>query len=448
MNFSLDFSDSIRGHYHLFSVLNLIYCLEKTDLRMNTNFPPIIQQYKADKESVYNTWFINNEERLKAFRSIRRGVMQVVEDIKCKRFPNDFKGSSLEFVLTCITEQKQVFEGAAHPFYWKPKLRIPDIYENEINKQAFGQFLENCLNAKNEEQIIREIIRLDSLKIKGLGPAVASILYFLHPIIIPPFNTAIINGFNYLFKDKKKLGSWSEYLKLREVLIDANNQHRSELSSDLGAIAGLLFEIGMQKLVLGGDEYLSQTERTKLEKLIEKRHEEVKTEKEEENLHTEMQYHLLKIGKALGYDVIPASNDKSKGYAGNNFSFMSISSFPYFELDRETLNTVKLIDVLWFEKGTNNVIAAFEVEKSTSIYSGILRLTDLSYTIADGDEVFYLIVPDKREKDVLLQLSRPAIKKNSTIIKYILFSELRKHCDALCTFGDSHRIMEKIARSA
>ena len=414
---------------------------------MNLNFPPIIKQYKSDKESVYNTWFINNEERLKAFRSIRRGVMQVIDDIKCKRFPNDFKGSSLEFVLTCITEQKQVFEGAAHPFYWKPKLRIPDIYENENNKQAFAQFLENCLNAKTEEQILKEIIKLDALKIKGLGPAVASIIYFLHPTIIPPFNTAIINGFNYLYKDKKKLGSWNEYLKLREVIIETNNQHRSELSSDLGAIAGLLFEIGMQKLVLGGDEYLSETERKKLERLIEKRHEEVKSEKEEDNLHTEMQYHLLKIGNALGYDVIAASNDRSKSYNGSSFSFMCLQQFPEINLEKETLNTVKLIDVLWFAKGTNNVIAAFEVEKSTSIYSGILRLTDLSYTIADGDEVFYLIVPDKREKDVVLQLCRPAIKKNNTIIKYILFSELRQHCDALCKFGDSHRIMEKIAKA-
>lgn len=414
---------------------------------MNANFPSLIQQYKRDKESVYNTWFINNEERLKAFRSIRRGVIQVIEDIKCKRFPNDFKGSSLEFVLTCITEQKQVFEGAAHPFYWKPKLRIPDIYENEGNKQAFGQFLENCLNAKSEDQIIKEIIKLDGLKIKGLGPAVASILYFLHPTIIPPFNTAIINGFNTLFQDKKKLGSWSEYLKLREVLVNTNNQYRSELSSDLGAIAGLLFEIGTQKLVLGGDEYLSETERHKLEKLIEKRHQEVKSEKEEEDLHTEMQYHLLKIGNALGYDVIPASNDRSKAHCGNSFSFMCLGQFPDINLDKDTLNTVKLIDVLWFEKGTNNVIAAFEVEKSTSIYSGILRLTDLSYSIAKKDNVFYLVVPNTREKDVVLQLSRPAIKSIQTPIKYILFSELRQHCDALCKFGDSHKIMEKIAKS-
>ena len=128
---------------------------------------------------------------------------KVVDDIKNKKFGNDFKGTSLEFVLSCITEQKQVFEGAAHPFYWKPKLRIPDIYESESNKQSFGQFLENCLNVKSEDQIIKEIIRLDSLKIKGLGPSVASIFYFLHPTIIPPFNTAIINGFNFLFKDKK-----------------------------------------------------------------------------------------------------------------------------------------------------------------------------------------------------------------------------------------------------
>lgn len=410
------------------------------------NISHIIKQYKSDKESVYNTWFINNDERLKAFRSIRRGVIQVIDDIKNKQFPNDFKGSSLEFVLTCVTEQKQVFEGAAHPFYWKPKLRIPDIYENQENKQAFGQFLENCKNAKIEEQIVKEILKLDELKIKGLGPAVASIIYFLHPTIIPPFNTAIINGFNHLFKDKKKLGSWSEYLKIREVLIDVNSKHKSELSNDLGAIAGLLFEIGMQKLVIGGDEYLSEVERQKFEKLIEKRHKEIKSEKEGEGLHTEMQYHLLKIGNSLGYDVICASNDKSKSYNGNNFSFLCLPKFPEMAADNDTASTIKLIDVLWYQKNTNNVIAAFEVEKSTSIYSGILRLTDLSYTIADGDEVLYLITPDSREKDVQLQLSRPAIKNNKVKIKYILFSDLRQHCDALCKLGDNHLIMEKIAK--
>ena len=86
----------------------------------------------------------------------------------------------------------------------------------------------------------------------------------------------------FYFRPKRKLGSWNEYLQVREVLIDTNSRHRSELSSDLGAIAVLLFEIGTQKLALGTDEYLSEPERKKLEKLIEKRKADVEQEKQEE----------------------------------------------------------------------------------------------------------------------------------------------------------------------
>jgi len=194
--------------------------------------------------------------------------MDVIQDIKAGKFGNDFKGSSLEFVLSCITEQKQMFEGAAHPFYWKPKLRIPDIYEDEANKIAFGQFLETCLNATKEEQLVKEIIRLSSRNIKGLGPSVANILYFLHPTLIPPFNTAILNGFNALFNEKQKLGSWESYLKMREVMLHTNMQHRNELSTDLGAVAGLLFEIGTKKLLIDGSAHLDDVQRDKVEKLL------------------------------------------------------------------------------------------------------------------------------------------------------------------------------------
>ncbi|NOS93195.1 MAG: hypothetical protein HOP30_14840 [Cyclobacteriaceae bacterium] len=410
------------------------------------SLPDIIKSYKHDPASVYNTWFIGNEERLKAFRAIKRGVLQVIDEIKNEKFGNDFKGSSLEFVLTAITEQKQVFEGAAHPFYWKPKMRIPDIYENQNNKRAFGQFLENCYGATKEEQIIREIIKLDALKIKGLGPAVASILYFLHPTILPPFNTAIVNGFNYLFRDNKKLGSWQEYLKMREVILKTNADNKDQLSNDLGAIAGLFFEIGSKNIIIEG-QVISEEEKAKLLKQYDRRHKEVLDEKHEEDLHTEMQFHLLKVGKALGYDPITASNDRSKCYGEINFSFISLDKFPTLSIDKETLGTIQLIDVIWFERGTTKVVCAFEVEKSTSIYSGILRLSDLAFSLSDHSSSLFIIIPDKREKDVLLQLSRPSIKKSQVLIKYILFSDLREHCDALCKFGDSHMILEKIAKT-
>ena len=406
----------------------------------------IIKKYKDDPSSVYNTWFIGNEERLKAFRAIKRGVLQVIEDIKNEKFGNDFKGSSLEFVLTAITEQKQVFEGAAHPFYWKPKMRIPDIYENQSNKKAFGQFLENCINTNKEDQIIREIIKLDELKIKGLGPAVASILYFLHPTILPPFNTAIVNGFNYLFRDNKKLGSWQEYLKMREVIVKTNADNKDQLSNDLGAIAGLLFEIGNKNIIIEG-QLISEDDKLKLLKQYDKRHKEVLSEKHEEDLHTEMQYHLLRVGKALGYDSIAASNDRGKCYGEVNFSFISLNKFPELSVDKDTLSTIQLIDIIWFEKNSNKAVCAFEVEKSTSIYSGILRLSDLAISFSDHDTSLFIIIPNNREKDVLLQLSRPSIRNSNIKINYILFSDLREHCDALCKFGESHKILEKIAKS-
>jgi len=406
----------------------------------------LLNKYKSDEESVYNTWFINNNERLKAFHSIKYGVKTVINDIKSKKFGNDYKGSSLELVLNSITEQKQVFTGAAHAFYWKPKLRIPDIYEDEDNKLAFAKFLENCSKATKEEQIIKEIIYLDELKIKGLGPAVANILYFLHPEIMPPFNTAMVNGFNDLFKDKVKLGSWKEYLYMREVILEKNNQHKDILSRDLGSFSGFLFDVGVKKIMVGDESALSEKEKDKKEKILKKRHKEVIDEKEEENLHTEMQYHLLRIGHSLGYDVISASNDRSRCHKGNNFSFISLSEFPDINLDKKTNNTIALIDIIWFKKGTNKIESAFEVEKSTSIYSGILRLADLHYSFSEDPSLLFLIIPDKREKELLFQLNRPSIKANNIKFYYILFSDLKKHCDAICIIGESKETLKKISK--
>jgi len=82
-----------------------------------STLPTLVDRYISDQESVYNSWFINSAERLKAFRSIRRGMRDVVESIANGTFGDDFTGSPLEVVLTAITEQKQVCEGTPHPLY-------------------------------------------------------------------------------------------------------------------------------------------------------------------------------------------------------------------------------------------------------------------------------------------------------------------------------------------
>jgi type II restriction enzyme len=414
-----------------------------------TAFVELIGRYKSDPESVYNTWFIGGAERMKAFRAIRRGVRDTVDSIAAGTFGNDFKGSPLEVVLTAITEQKQVFEGAAHPFFWKPKLRIPDIYENEANQRTFGAFLEACLSATREEQVLAEMSRLAAAGIKGLGPSVANIVYFLHPTIVPPFNTAMVNGFNALFGDKKKLGSWESYLAMREAIVGANAEVRDQLSKDLGAFAGLLFEIGSGRLLVSGNvEEVLQVEKAKAEKAAKARHIDVVAEHAAESEHTHIQYLLLKIGRALGYDVYVARNDRHRSYDGQAFALLTLPELPSLGWPPEVMDTVSLIDVIWLRPGAHEIISAFEVEKSTSIYSGILRLEDLARSIPGCTCHFYLAAPNRREKEVMAQLSRPAFRDDLADISlaFLTFDDLCDHCDALCKFGEDHTILRKIAR--
>lgn len=412
------------------------------------NLRDIVVRYKEDPESVYNTWFIESPARLKAFRSIRRGVQETVDAISAGRFGSDFKGSPLETVLASITEQKQVFEGAAHPFYWKPKLRIPDIYENEQNKRAFGQFLQACLGSPTEDRLLREILALDQRRIKGLGPAVANILYFLHPTLFPPFNTAILKGFNALFSDTKKLGSWKAYLEMREVIKDANASSRPPLSTDLGAFAGMLFDIGVGRIVMDGNwaDALARS-RESIEKAARKRHEEVLEDQQEENEHLKMQFLLTTAGRALGYAVHVATNDRGRTFEGQTIGSLTVESLPDLGLADETAQTIGLIDVLWLRPGSNEVVCAFEVEKSTSIYSGILRLMDLAKSFAAIPIDLFLVAPDSREKEIHAQLRRPAFAElGDRRPRYLLFSEFCEHCSGLCKFGADYTALRKIAR--
>ena len=114
----------------------------------------LIERWRDDPGSTYRTWFLW-EKRLKNFRSIRRGLSQVVDEIEKGSFGNVYKGSSLETVVGSIAEQRQIFKGADHAFLWKPKLRIPDIYESPENQRAFGAFLNTCCYCSREDDILR-----------------------------------------------------------------------------------------------------------------------------------------------------------------------------------------------------------------------------------------------------------------------------------------------------
>lgn len=62
--------------------------------------------------------------------------------------------------------------------------------------------------------------------------------------------------------------------------------------------------------------------------------------------------------------------------------------------DEATNKTIELIDVLWLQG--NAIVAAFEIENTTSIYSGLLRMSDLIAMQPNLNIPLFLVAPDDR----------------------------------------------------
>lgn len=413
----------------------------------------LITRWREDLGSTYRTWFLW-DERLKNFRSIRRGIMEVVSEIEQGTFGNVYRGSSLETVVASIAEQRQIFKGADHAFLWKPKLRIPDIYENGDHQIAFGRFLSYCCDCSGEAGLLEAIRRLDALKIKGLGPAAANLLYFLHPTIAPPFNTAIVKGYNALTGSKTKLGRWDEYLAMRDGILRLNRDYRDLLSNDLGAVAGLLFDIGAGRYVsppLDGDVNACQSWEADLQRVREETRQMQRALHDaqiSDRTHTEVQGWLRDLGLALGFDVWIAINDRGRPWKSGILGDQCLEELPLALAQSPGAEAIRLIDVLWLQRQTHAVAAAFEVEHTTSIYSGIVRLLDLAWGAPQqAIHGLFLVAPDKREEDVRAQLHRPAFRHVMDLgVRYLPYSELSTHRESMARFGEGLKAILAISR--
>jgi type II restriction enzyme len=412
----------------------------------------LVGRWRNDPAGTYRTWFLW-AERVKNFRSIRRGIELVAREIEEDQFGSSDNGSSLETVVHSIAEQRQIFKGADHAFLWKPKLRIPDIYEDRANQLAFGRMLETCRCCTGEAQVLAAVRGLAERQIKGLGPAVANILYFLHPTIMPPFNTAIVNGYNALTGAKIKLGSWDQYLLMRDGILRINDLYRDLLSNDLGACGGLLFDIGSGRYPappLPGEDTVAARAAWHAE-LTEAR-DDVKGEKsraaaeQQDITHTEVQGWLRDLGLALGFAVWIANNDRNRPHAGGRLSDGCLVTLPPDVLALSAADAIGLIDVLWLSDGS--VAAAFEVEHSTSIYSGIVRMLDLALSGDAGALCgLYLVAPDSREDDVRSQLRRPAFSRVADLkVRYLPYGDLDRDREAIARFGRGLHPIEQLAR--
>ena len=131
--------------------------------------------------------------------------------------------------------------------------------------------------------------------------------------------------------------------------------------------------------------------------------EDIPEEKLSDHLH--IQHLLLQMGRKAGEKVwAPRSDQKqlTTKYQFNEFE-------PTFAAGLDTqVKYVENIDVVW--KDEFRIDAAFEIENSTSIYSGLLRFADLTMVAPNTLYPMFIVAPGERRSRVREQLNRPTFR--------------------------------------
>jgi hypothetical protein len=146
--------------------------------------------------------------------------------------------------------------------------------------------------------------------------------------------------------------------------------------------------------------------------------------------HEEIQWLLLHIGQQMGLGLWVARNDQSRSFEGQEFQgFSRLRQSLPIQFDAATNRTIELIDVLWLDG--NSIVAAFEIEHTTAIYSGLLRMADLITMQPNINIPLFIVAPDERREKVEHEINRPIFSKALKqplpgICRYIPYSALRE----------------------
>ncbi len=141
--------------------------------------------------------------------------------------------------------------------------------------------------------------------------------------------------------------------------------------------------------------------------------------------HSEMQWRLIRLGRKARFDVWVPRGDQGRSYQGETFRDLVLQDF------RESIDVpsyIKNIDTVW--KLGLSIKSAFEIENSTSIYSGILRLSDLRSLAPNSNYPLFIVADRSKKSRVFEQLERPTFSNDylhlNKAVKFLSYDSVRK----------------------
>ena len=141
---------------------------------------------------------------------------------------------------------------------------------------------------------------------------------------------------------------------------------------------------------------------------------------------------LANVGAKMGMRIwIPRSDRLGVTKEWKNEDIPILDTLP-LNYDETTLKTIEQIDVLWLRG--RSIVRAFEVEHTTSIYSGILRMADLLALQPNMDIKLHIVAPHERREKVFQEIRRPVfsllekgpLAESCTFLSYDSLRELAK----------------------
>lgn len=157
-----------------------------------------------------------------------------------------------------------------------------------------------------------------------------------------------------------------------------------------------------------------------------------------------IQAKIAEMGAKMGFQIWVPRRDKEHVLAnvsdGMKPNFLESLPLNYNDA---TLRTIEEIDVIWL-KG-RSMARAFEVEHTTAIYSGLLRMADLLALQPNMDIRLHIVAADEKREKVLSEIKRPVFSvlergplyKNCTFLSYDALEELEKTTPHLEHTNDS-----------
>jgi hypothetical protein len=189
----------------------------------------------------------------------------------------------------------------------------------------------------------------------------------------------------------------------------------SAFASDYGDILGVL------KTLEKGEELIHlPAHREQVIAQLDEHIERVTTE------HDEMQWRLIRLGQLAKCDVWVPRNDQPKQYDGHQFRDFVLHEF---HQTMDVPRSIENIDVVW-KFGPYSIKSAFEIEHSTSVYSGILRLSDLRAEAPNSNYPLFIVASEERRRKVFDELRRPTFSgpclRLNEVIRFLGYKTVRE----------------------